>query len=114
MLGARGSAAFPALSVELYGAVLPSLRTEAERILAITDPVVPVGEWLDASAFAARAEAELAWYRARHAGLDARITIRSDVGSIMVERGDLPSPAPPGSPHPGSTRSCSTRSAPTS
>jgi uncharacterized protein (TIGR02421 family) len=89
MLGARGSAAFPHLSVELYGAVLPSLLAEAERVLAITDPVVPAGEWLDAAAFAARADAELDWYRAADSGLGSRVTIRPDVGSIMVERGDL-------------------------
>jgi uncharacterized protein (TIGR02421 family) len=89
MLGARGSAAFAAMSVELYGAVLPSLLAEAERVLAITDPVVPVGRWLDAEAFAARAGTELEWYRAGAAGLASRVTIRPDIGSIMVERGDL-------------------------
>jgi uncharacterized protein (TIGR02421 family) len=90
MLCARGSDAFRALSVELYGAVTPSLLEQAEHILRITPPGGrPDGPPLDATAFARRADAELERYRAAHPDLSAHVEIRSDVSSIMVSEGHL-------------------------
>jgi uncharacterized protein (TIGR02421 family) len=89
MLAARNAAAFRTLSTELYGAVAPSLLAEAEEVLRVTDPAVPVGEWLDAHAFAALAERELTYYRDHHPDLSVQVEVRADCAAIMVSDGSL-------------------------
>jgi uncharacterized protein (TIGR02421 family) len=89
MLAARGTATFRTLSVELFGAVAPSLLAQAEELLRITDAAVPAGEWLDAGAFAERAERELDFYREHHPDLAEHIQVRPDCSAIMVSEANL-------------------------
>lgn len=88
MLEARDTDDFLPLSVELYGAVSPSLRTQAEALLATITRTEPTGEALDAEEFLALAEAEIAGYRDEDPDLDMHAEIRSDVNGVMVS-GDV-------------------------
>ncbi len=63
MLQARDSDDFLPLSVELYGGVSPSLRRQAEGLLASITTTEPSGDALDAEEFLALAEEEIAHYR---------------------------------------------------
>lgn len=90
MLRDRDSGRFLEHSIELYGAVSPALRGDAEALLELVPPPGPeTGEWLDAETFAAAAEAELDHYRSIHADLDVHVEIRDDSSGVMVSNGNL-------------------------
>lgn len=84
MLEARDTDDFLPLSVELYGGVSPSLRTQAETLLAGITRTEPTDEALDAEEFLALAEDEIAHYRAEDPDLDMHAEIRTDVNGVMV------------------------------
>jgi uncharacterized protein (TIGR02421 family) len=88
MLEARDSDDFLPLSVELYGGVSPSLRKQAEALLAAITWTEPSDEALDAEEFLALAEEEIGHYRAEDPDLDMHAEIRSDVNGVMVS-GDV-------------------------
>lgn len=90
MLRCRGSADFLPLSVELYGAVTPSLLATAEQLLDRLDPApAATGQALDAATFAQRAQAELEHYAEAFPELDVRVEIRDDVSGVMFTHGQL-------------------------
>lgn len=84
MLEARDTDDFLPLSVELYGGVSPSLRTQAETLLASITRTEASDEALDAEEFLALAEDEIAHYRAEDPDLDMHAEIRTDVNGVMV------------------------------
>lgn len=88
MLEARDSDDFLPLSVELYGGVSPSLRAQAEALLATITRTEPSDEALDAEEFLALAEAEIAHYREVDPDLAMHAEIRPDVNGVMVS-GDV-------------------------
>lgn len=90
MLSCRDSPEFLALSVELYGAVSPSLLHEAEAILAaVPVPSPERGEWLDADALLRLAQAELDRYRAFAPDIESHVEIRMGSTGLMVSNGDV-------------------------
>jgi uncharacterized protein (TIGR02421 family) len=88
MLEARDTEDFLPLSVELYGGVSPTLRSQAERLLAGITRTEPTDGALDAEEFLALAEAEIELYRAEDPDLDMHAEIRADVNGVMVS-GDV-------------------------
>ncbi|GAA1436092.1 hypothetical protein GCM10009641_34010 [Mycobacterium cookii] len=84
MLVARDTVDFLPLSVELYGAVSPSLRAQAETLLAGITRTEAGDEAFDAEEFLALAEDEIAHYRADDPDLDMHAEIRADVNGVMV------------------------------
>ncbi len=84
MLEARDTDDFLPLSVELYGGVSPSLRTQAETLLASITRTEAGDEALDAEEFLALAEDEIAHYRDEDPDLDMHAEIRTDVNGVMV------------------------------
>ena len=88
MLEARDTDDFLPLSVELYGGVSPSLRRQAEALLSGITRTEPTDEPLDAEAFLALAEAEIARYHDEDPDLDMHAEIRPDVNGVMVS-GDV-------------------------
>jgi uncharacterized protein (TIGR02421 family) len=90
MLCCRGSDDFLTLSIELWGTVSPALLAEAESLLAAIEVPAPESEgWLDADAFAERAEAELEHYRSIDEDIEVHVSIRDDVAAVMVSGGEL-------------------------
>jgi uncharacterized protein (TIGR02421 family) len=91
MLAARGTAEFLALSIELYGTVASGLLEQAESLLDRIEaaPTAPDGERIDATRFAALAEAELDHYRAVDPDIGVHVEIRPDTSGIMVSGRDL-------------------------
>lgn len=90
MLGCRGTPAFRALSVELYGAVSPALLAEAEAILeAVRVPAPDGGPWLDAPQIVAAAQVELDRYRAVAPDIEVHVEVRDGSSGLMVSNGDL-------------------------
>jgi uncharacterized protein (TIGR02421 family) len=90
MLRCRGSTDFLALSIELYGAVSPSLLATAETLLdeiEVAPPERP--QAIDAATFAQRAEAELDHYRRALPDLDIRVVVRDDGTGVMFANGVL-------------------------
>ncbi|PKH40194.1 conserved hypothetical protein [Nocardioides alpinus] len=88
MLAARDTDDFLPLSVELYGGVSPTLRRQAEGVLASITSTEASGEALDAEDFLAMAEAEIAHYRDEDPDLEMHAEIRADVNGVMVS-GDV-------------------------
>ena len=88
MLEARDTDDFLPLSVELYGGVSPTLRTQAEQLLAGITRTEPTGEALDAEEFLALAEEEIARYHDVDPDLGMHAEIRTDVNGVMVS-GDV-------------------------
>lgn len=85
MLEARDTDDFLPLSVELYGGVSPTLRNQAESLLAAITWTEPGDdEALDAEEFLALAEEEIARYREVDPDLDMHAEIRPDVNGVMV------------------------------
>ncbi len=84
MLRARDTSDFLALSIELYGGVSPSLRTQAEQVIVAIGTVEPALDPLDAEEFLALAEAEIGYYREQDAGIEMRAEVRPDVNGVMV------------------------------
>lgn len=90
MLAERGTPAFRYGSHRLYGTVDAGLLAAAEGLLAaVRVPGRWTGEWVDAEGFRAAAEAELAYYRARHPALSTEVQLRRDVTGLMVSAGNL-------------------------
>lgn len=88
MLEARGTVDFLPLSVELYGGVSPTLRRQAEGLLASITRTEPSGEALGAEEFLAMAEEEIARYRDEDPDLAMHAEVRPDVNGVMVS-GDV-------------------------
>ncbi len=88
MLEARDTDDFLPLSVELYGGVSPTLRKQAEGLLASITRTEPSGEALDADEFLAMAEEEIARYRDEDPDLAMHAEVRPDVNGVMVS-GDV-------------------------
>jgi len=88
MLEARDTDDFLPLSVELYGGVSPTLRKQAEALLASITRTEPTGEVLDAEEFLALALEEIGHYRQEDPDLDMHAEIRPDVNGVMVS-GDV-------------------------
>ena len=96
LLEDRDTPAFLGGSLALFGGVSGALLSEAERMLAALRPAGPRaptpagdGTFLDASAFAERARAEIAFYRGRWPALATEARLRNDVPGVMVAAGDL-------------------------
>jgi len=90
MLSSRGSREFLSLSIEAFGAVGPTLLEEAETILGEVAPSAPdPGPWLDAEAFAQRAQAELDRYRAFAPDIESHVELRAGSTGVMVSNGDV-------------------------
>jgi uncharacterized protein (TIGR02421 family) len=90
MLRARDTADFLPLSIELYGAVSPTLLARAEAILdRIEAPARSRDGHVDAARFAELAEAELDHYRAIDADIGVHVEIRPEATGIMVSGRDL-------------------------
>jgi uncharacterized protein (TIGR02421 family) len=90
MLRCRGSSDFLPLSMELYGAVSPSLLATAEQLLDEIVVPPPDGDgWLDAVAFAERAGAELDRYRQVCPDIAVRVAVRDDGTGVMFANGEL-------------------------
>lgn len=85
MLRARGTEDFRQLSVELYGAVGPTLRHQAEDLVQRLDVSGQPGDMLDAASFLALAEMEIAHYRDEEPDVGIHAEIRSDVSGVLVE-----------------------------
>ncbi len=91
MLGERGTPEFLYSSIRLYRPVDDALLAAAEELLATVPPPAPgdAREDVDASTFAAAAEAEFAAYRELDPGFAAEVQIRPDVSGVMVSGGNL-------------------------
>lgn len=89
MLMARGSPTFLTLSIELYGAITPTLRRQAESILASVPPPSPQESLVNAHEFLAMANDELDRYRAVAPQIDVDAQIRDDVLGVMVSGNTL-------------------------
>jgi uncharacterized protein (TIGR02421 family) len=90
MLRCRGSTDFLPLSMELYGAVSPSLLAAAEQLLdEIEVPPQDGQQALDAVTFARRVEAELDHYRAVFPEIEVRVDVRDDGTGVLFTNGDL-------------------------
>jgi uncharacterized protein (TIGR02421 family) len=76
-------------SLQLYGAVAPSLAAAAEELLEIIPPQAPSGSSVTAGAFAEAARAEFERYRAVYPDFPAHIDVRDDVSELMVSFGRL-------------------------
>jgi uncharacterized protein (TIGR02421 family) len=92
MLSDRGNRRFLYGSLQLYGRVDEDLLQDAKDIL----DSIPVrsrgrsaGQKIDASAFAARAETEIRYYRQQDARVWSRVELRDDVVGILVSHGNL-------------------------
>jgi uncharacterized protein (TIGR02421 family) len=84
MLEARESDDFLQLSIELYGGVSPSLRRQAEALLATVTETEPAGESLDAEEFLELATTEIGHYRDVDPDVQMHAEIRPDVNGVMV------------------------------
>ena len=94
MLALRGTKGFLYGSLQLYGEVDASLRADAENVLVAVDASPPTdegeGEKLDVEAVKARAEAELAFYRADCPDFPDAVEIGDDIAAgLMVSQGRL-------------------------
>ena len=93
MLRDRDTPRFLYESLQLFGIVEEDLLREARALLAELAPERPnraaKQHTVDARAFAMRAEAEFAWYRARSPGFQGTTQLTSSVSGLMVSRGKL-------------------------
>jgi uncharacterized protein (TIGR02421 family) len=80
-------------SLQLYGGVEDDLNRLADQLLYRLPPRTREDSkrgFLDAAAFAGRAEQEIAYYRQRWGGVDAGVHVREDLGrGLLVSRGSL-------------------------
>lgn len=91
LLAERGSPAFLASAIRLFGRVDEPLRALAGEVLAGV-PAREGGEGargVDAAGFKARAESEIATYRGVWPELGATVQVRPDVSGLLVSRGHL-------------------------
>lgn len=89
MLRARDTDDFRALSVELYGAVGPTLRRQAEDLVGTLEVSRQPGDMLSAEDFLALAEAEIAAYREEDPDVSIHAEVRPDVSGVLVENDTL-------------------------
>lgn len=89
MLLARDTATFLTLSIELYGAITPSLREQAESVLAGVPVPSPQEKVINAADFLALANDELDRYRAVAPDIDVDAQVRDDVIGVMVSGSSL-------------------------
>ena len=92
MLGDRGTPRFLYGSLAVYGTVDRPQRDLALELLQGLQRGEEIDRHdavVDAAAFAARAEAEITWYRERHPAMASRVLVRGDVTGLLVSRGDL-------------------------
>jgi len=84
MLRARDSEDFLGLSIELYGSVSPTLRAQAEQVLAAVLAAESAGSALHAEAFLLLAQEEIAHYREQDPDIEMHAEIRPDAVGVMV------------------------------
>ena len=97
LLEDRNSDAFLPTSLQLFGGVDDDLVRLAESLLTLIlsrgrtgdECAVTPAPCLDATAFAARARAEIAHYRGNDGELTATVTVRDDVPGVLVSHGEL-------------------------
>jgi len=89
MLKARDTEDFSALSIQLYGAASPELRTQAENILARVHRTESAGDSLEATEFLELAQAEIEHYREIDPEIDIHAEVRDDVNGVMVSGNTL-------------------------
>ncbi|RMG27534.1 MAG: DUF1704 domain-containing protein [Gammaproteobacteria bacterium] len=92
LLSDRNTPRFLLGSRQLYGDVDADLLRLARSLLEqvpVEEPPEEHGHLLDARGLAARAEAEVARYRARDPDFTCRVQVREDVAGILVSHGDL-------------------------
>jgi uncharacterized protein (TIGR02421 family) len=91
LIGERERPRFLPTSLALYGDVDAGLVTRAASLTRLyTDgPAGNRGRSVDAAAFVAKAEAELARYRSVDGAMAGRVVVRDDLVSLMVSAGDL-------------------------
>lgn len=85
MLRARDTEDFRQLSVELYGAVGPTLRAQAEDLVSRLDVSGQPGDMLTAHEFLALAETEIDAYREEDPDAGLHAEVRPDVSGVLVE-----------------------------
>jgi len=92
MIADRNTSRFLYVSQQVYGPVDDWILSLAHQ-LADQIPATRIGKapglFLDADAFAARANEELEYYRKSMPDLPARVEVRDDVPGILVSRGHL-------------------------
>lgn len=92
LLGDRGTPGFLHGSLQLFGGIEAPLLDLAREIL---DRVPSrsrdesTRDAVDAKAFAARATAEIEYYRSLHPGVRGKVDVRKDFTGLMVSRGNL-------------------------
>ena len=84
LLRARDTEDFLGLSIELYGGVSPSLREQAEGVLAALPGSESPGESLGAEDFLTMANEEIERYREQDPDIEMHAEIRPDVSGVMV------------------------------
>lgn len=98
LIAERNTPGFRYASIRLYGAVDDMLLNVAHEILetvegesraALGDGADGRVEWVDAAAFARRAEEEIEAYRRVLPSLAAVVQVRPDLTGLLVNRGDL-------------------------
>lgn len=92
MIADRETPRFRHEGAQLFGGVDDALLAEAVTLLErIPSRARETGSrgTLDASAFAARAEEEIAALRRQHEGVTARVQVRDDVAGLLVSSGSL-------------------------
>jgi uncharacterized protein (TIGR02421 family) len=91
LIGERERPRFLPTSLALYGEVDAGLVTRAASLTRLyTDgPAGNRGRSVDAAAFVAKAEAELARYRSVDGAMAGKVVVRDDLVSLMVSAGDL-------------------------
>lgn len=90
LLSDRGTPRFVHTGVALYGDIDDDTLATANRVLDLLDPVERrQGRIVDATTFAAAAQAEIDRYRAVYPDLGAQVHLRDDIASLMVSSGHL-------------------------
>lgn len=85
MLAVRDTEDFLALSIDLYGAITPSLRRSAESILeSVTSTESTSAGSLGAHQFLDLAHEEIAYYRNQDPDIDVHAEVQDDVSGVMV------------------------------
>jgi uncharacterized protein (TIGR02421 family) len=80
---------FKYVGQSLYGVVDDEAIGVADQLLQSLDSHGDGKKMLDCHAFAARAELEIAKYRAKFPGIDLRFQIRKDISGVMVSKSRL-------------------------
>jgi uncharacterized protein (TIGR02421 family) len=92
MLGDRGTRKFLYGGLQLYGDVSDELLELAHALLTHISPRSrenSLGGHLNAATFAARARAEIEYYRQTYPDISAQVYVRDDTVGLMVSQGNL-------------------------